>query len=143
VILQIPLTRLTERPKRILLPVVLSSAFAVVSFLIATVARTFLQWEMFMITITLAEILLTVPSQSVVAFFSRAGNRGTYQGYYSAVSNAGRSLASFIGPTSFAFFAFDPPLSWVTVAIFALATGIGLAIFSPSIQRDFEKQVPH
>lgn len=140
VILQLPITRLVERSRRILLPLIVSSGFAITSFLIAGFSRTFLEWELFMSIITLGEITLTVPSQSIIAFFSRVGNLGTYQGYYSAVSNAGRSLASFVGPLSFAVFAFEPRLSWFVIGGFALATGIGLAILSPPIQKDYEDQ---
>jgi DHA1 family multidrug resistance protein B-like MFS transporter len=139
VILQLPITRLIEKSRvRLLLPLVFSAGFATVSFVMAVFARSFLQWELFMIVITLGEIMLTVPSQSVISFFSKAENRGTYQGYYSAVSNSGRSLASYIGPTSLAFFAFDPSLMWATIGALGLATGIGFALLSPKIQKDYE-----
>ena len=91
-----------------------------------------------MVVFTFGEITLTVPSQSVIAFFSRGGNRGTYQGYHSAVSNAARSLASFLGPLTFAIFAFDPRLSWFLIAGLALGIGLGLAVLSPVIQKEYE-----
>ncbi len=138
VIFQLPVTRLIEKSRRILLPLVISTCFALASFLIAGFSQTFLQWEVFMAVITFGEITLTVPSQSVIAYFSRAGNRGTYQGYYSAVSNAGRSLASFWGPLTFAIFSFDPRYSWFLIAGLALVTGLGLIALSPLIQKEYE-----
>jgi MFS family permease len=138
VIFQLPITRMIGKSRRILLPLVISSGFALASFLIAGFSQTFLQWEIFMVVITFGEITLTVPSQSVIAFFSRVGNRGTYQGYYSAVSNAGMSIASFVGPLSFSIFAFDPRFSWFSIAGLALATGLGLLALSPAIQTEYE-----
>jgi predicted MFS family arabinose efflux permease len=139
VILQLPITRLIEKSQaKLLVPLVFSAGLATASFVLALFARTFLDWEFFMLVITLAEIMLTVPAQSVIAFFSKAETRGAYQGYYSSVSNSGRSLASFIGPTSLAFFAFDPSLTWAAIGILSLATGIGFAMLSPKIQKDYE-----
>jgi predicted MFS family arabinose efflux permease len=139
VILQLPITRLIERSHvKLLAPLILSAGLATVSFVLAVFARTFLEWEFFMLVITLAEIMLTVPAQSVIAFFSKAETRGTYQGYYSSVSNSGRSLASFIGPASLGLFAFDPALMWVAIGVLSLITGIGFAALSPKIQRDYD-----
>jgi DHA1 family multidrug resistance protein B-like MFS transporter len=138
VIFQLPITRLIEKSRTLLLPLVFSAALAITSFMIGGYSRSFLDWEIFMTVITLAEITLTVPSQSIIALFSTEGNRGTYQGFYSAFSNAGRSVASFIGPLSFVIFGSDTSLSWFAIGAFALATGIGLAILSPKIQKDYE-----
>jgi predicted MFS family arabinose efflux permease len=139
VILQLPITRLVEKSQaKLLIPLIFSAGFATASFVVAVFARDFLDWEFFMLVITLAEITLTVPAQSVIAFFSKAENRGKYQGYYSAVSNSGRSLASFVGPASLAFFAFDPPLMWIAIGTLSLAAGLGFVHLSPKIQKDYE-----
>ncbi|MHB1908668.1 MAG: MFS transporter [Nitrososphaerales archaeon] len=141
VLLQLPLTKLMERSRQLLLPLIFSSGFATLAFVIAGFASTFAEWELFMGVITLGEISLSVPSQTVFAFFSRAGNRGTYQGYYSAFSNAGRSLSSFIGTSTFTLFAFYPALSWFGIAIFSLCVGIGIFFLSPRLQSDYEGQL--
>jgi predicted MFS family arabinose efflux permease len=143
VLLQLPITRLVEKYSNsfLLLPLIFSAGLAATSFLIAGLSKgSFLEWELFMFVITLAEITLTVPSQSIIAFFSVTGNRGTYQGYYSATSNAGKSLASFVGPTSLAIFSFYPQLSWFAVGVLAAVAGIALAALSPSIQKDYESR---
>lgn len=142
VILQLPLTKLMEKSQKILLPLMVSSVFAALSFLIAGVSTNFEELEVMMFVVTLAEIFLTVPSQTIIALLSRTGNRGTYQGYYSAVSNAGRSVASFVGPLSFSVLAFDPSLSWYAIAAFALLTGLGFSLLSPGLQKDYEKIYP-
>ena len=141
VLLQLPLTKLMERSRLLLLPLIFSSGFATLAFVIAGFASTFAEWELFMGVITLAEISLSVPSQTVFAFFSRAGNRGTYQGYYSAFSNAGRSLSSFIGPSTFTLFAFYPALSWFGIGAFSLCVGIAIFFLSPRLQADYERQL--
>jgi MFS family permease len=137
VILQIPLTNLTTRMRSLVLPMVLSSIFATTAFLAAAVSTSFLQWEVVMFTVTLAEIFQAVPSQTVVALFSRAGNRGTYQGYYNAFASAGRSLASFFGPVTFGIFVLAPYLSWIAIAAFSVLVGLGFVLLSPHINRDY------
>ena len=138
VILQLPLTKLIEKSKMLVRPLVISSLFTTASFLIASVSTNFVDLEVMMFVITLGEIFLSVPAQTIIALFSRSGNRGTYQGYYSAASSAGRSVASFVGPLSFSLFAYDPPLSWYAIATFALLAGLGFAILSPALQKDYE-----
>jgi len=137
VILQLPLTNLTTRMRSLVLPMMLSSVFATTAFLIAAVSTNFLQWELVMFTVTLAEIFQAVPSQTVVALFSRAGNRGTYQGYYNAFTGAGRSIASFVGPATFGLLALTPYLSWVVIAVFSLVVGFGFILLSPNLNRDY------
>jgi predicted MFS family arabinose efflux permease len=139
--LQLPLSRLMEKSPRLVIPLVISAAFNAASFLLAANSTTFGEYELVMVLVTLGEIFLSVPAQTIVALFSRAGNRGTYQGFYSAASNTGRSIASFVGPTSFQLLAFDPPLAWYSVAVLAVASGIGFLALSPSLERDYRTMV--
>ena len=140
VVLQLPLTRFFSRFKALVTPMVAATIAAAAAFFGASVSTSFLEMEVVTITVTLGEILLTVPAQTVLSLFSRSGNRGTYQGYYSAVTNSGYSLASFFGPLSFSFFLFRPSLAWVLVATLAMVVGCAFAFLSPGLQRDYEKQ---
>ena len=139
VILQLPLTKLTERSKTLLLPLVISACLTAASLFIASSSRTFAQLELTMFVITLGEIFLTVPSQTIIALFSTGGNRGTYQGYYSAASSSGRSVASFVGPLSFSIFSSDLPVAWYLIAAFCILTGVGIAFLAPRFQKEYEK----
>jgi predicted MFS family arabinose efflux permease len=140
VLLQIPIIKLADRSTRIVLPLIISPLLAFAAFMIASASSTFLQFEVVMVVITLGEILLTVPSQTIIAFFSRPGNRGVYQGYYYAMSNFGRSLAAFVGPSSFELLAFDPKLAWYAIGAVALVISLAFGILSPRLQKDYEKQ---
>ncbi|HZW56886.1 MAG TPA: MFS transporter [Nitrososphaerales archaeon] len=140
VVLQLPLTKLTERTQRLITPLIFSSAFASLAFVVASSSTTFLEMEVAMGIITLAEILQSVPSQTVMAYFSKVGNRGTYQGYYLAFTNAGRSIASFVGPLSFSLLSFDPRLAWILIAFFSIFVGCGFFLLSPGLQRAYEIQ---
>jgi MFS family permease len=142
VVLQLPLTKLIERARRILIPMIISCLLAASAFVIAANSTNFAGLETMMFVVTLAEILLTVPSQTIIALFSNSSNRGAYQGYYSAGSNAGRSVASFIGPLSFSLLVFDPSLSWYLISAFSILIGLGFLLLSPSLQRDYEKIYP-
>jgi predicted MFS family arabinose efflux permease len=135
VLFQLPMTRLIERARPLVLPLIASAALAAASFLVAAFSRSFLGWELVMTLITFAEILCTVPAQSIVALFAVEGNRGTYQGYVSGVTSAGRAVAAFLGPVSFAIAAASPPEAWIAVAAFAFVTGAGLAWIAPRIER--------
>ncbi len=139
VVLQLPISKLIERSPKLVLPLVTSAGFITASFALAGISGTFEQFELVMFLVTLGEILLSVPAQTIVTFFSRAGNRGTYQGFYSAASNTGRSVSSFVGPSSFQLLAFDPPLAWYAVAILALASGIGFVALSPGLEREYRE----
>lgn len=139
VVLQLPLTRLMEKTGKLLTPLVISSGFMVTAYVLAGLSTTFPEFELVMFVVTLGEIFLTVPAQTAISLFSSAGNRGTYQGFYSAATNAGRSVASFVGPTSFQLLAFEPPLAWYSVAALAFVTGIGFAALSPRLERDYQK----
>lgn len=139
VILQLPLTRIAERTKRLLSPLVLSCALIFVSYIIVSVSKTFIQMEIAMLVVSIGEIFLTVPAQTITTLFSGRGNRGTYQGFYSGFSNIGRSLATFIGPVSLQLLASDPALSWISIAVFAVLVGACFLILAPKLQRDYEK----
>ncbi len=140
VILQLPFTRLWQifaTRSKLVLPLILSSVFAAAAYLIIAVSRSFGELELAMVVLTVGEIFQTVPSQMVVALFSKPWNRGTYQGYYNAVTSAGRSVAFYVGPASFALFSVDPNIAWVLVAGVSLLIGLLFFFLSPSLQRDY------
>ncbi len=97
-----------KKIRTLVMPMIASSIAAAVAFFVASVSTTFLQMEIVTFIVTLGEIFQTVPAQTVLSLFSKSGNRGTYQGYYAAVTSSGRSLASFFGPLSFSVFFFRP-----------------------------------
>lgn len=140
VLLQFPLISLVGRAKNIAFPLMVSPLLLAASFVMAANSTGFYQFEAVMVVLTLGEILLTVPSQTVIALFSRAGNRGTYQGYFYAASNTGRSTAAAVGTLSFEVFLFDPALGWYAIAAFAVATFFGFVLVGPRIQRDYESR---
>jgi MFS family permease len=140
VILQLPLTRLIEKTRTLVMPMIASSIAAAIALFAASVSTTFLQMEIVTFIVTLGEIFQTVPAQTVLSLFSRSGNRGTYQGYYAAVTNSGRSLASFFGPLSFSVFFFRPSLAWILVGVMSLVVGFAFFLLSPGLQRDYEEQ---
>jgi MFS family permease len=139
VLLQIPIINLVSRSSRLILPLLLSPILAAASFAMAGLSTSFLEYEAVMVVLTLGEILLTVPSQTIVALFSESGNRGTYQGYYYAASNTGRSIASGIGPTSFEILSFSPSLGWYAIGIFAMIVFLGFAVVGPKVERDYRQ----
>jgi MFS family permease len=143
VILQLPLTRFFARFHTLVTPVVSSTVVAAIAFFLASISTTFPEMVVVTVIVTIGEILLTVPAQTILSLFSRSGNRGTYQGYYSAVTNAGYSLSAFFGPLSFSFFFFRPSLAWILVGALSLAVGLGFVILSPGLQKDYEKQDRH
>jgi len=143
VMLQLPLTRYFARFRTLVTPMVASTVAAAIAFFAASVSTTFPEMEVVTVIVTLGEILLTVPAQTVLSLFSRSGNRGTYQGYYSAVTNSGYSLSAFFGPLSFSFFFFRPALAWILVAVLSLVAGLGFVLLSPGLQRDYENQSRH
>jgi predicted MFS family arabinose efflux permease len=140
VLLQFPIISLVQRSRTLVLPLLISPLLVIVSFVMAALSASFLEFEGVMVAITLGEILLTVPSQLVIALFSRSGNRGTYQGYYYAATNSGRSIASAVGPTSFELLAFAPALGWYAIAGFTLCVFFGFLLLGPRIQRDYERR---
>ena len=92
-----------------------------------------------MIVVTMGEVSLTVPAQIAITGFSKPGNRGTFQGYYSAFSTSGRSIASFIGPSTFQLFASQVRDAWYAIGSFALLTGVLLTWSSTKVQREYDK----
>ena len=140
VLLQLPLSALFFRARRLVYPIIASCGFAAFSFVAAGLSSTFLQWEGVMIILTLGEIFLTVPSQTVITLFSSAESRGTFQGYFSATSIGGRSLAAFVGLYSFQYFAADPRLGWFAIAGFAALLALGFYMLAEPLQRDYSAQ---
>lgn len=141
VVLQLPSVRLVKRFKRLLTPLALSAFLTFLSYTLASLSKTFVEMELVMVLVTLGEIFLTVPAQTIVSLFSKSNNAGTYQGYYSAFSSVGRSLATFLGPLSFQLFVLDPQIAWLLIAIFALAVGFGFLLLSPRMQQSYEENV--
>ncbi|MCL5067402.1 MAG: MFS transporter [Thaumarchaeota archaeon] len=139
VTLQLPLTRITARLRYLLSPLVLSCFLIFCSYLIVSVSKNFAEMELAMLVVSIAEIFLTVPAQTIATLFSARGNRGTYQGYYSGFSGIGRSLATFIGPLSLQILAFIPEMTWVSIAIFSIFVGMCFLFLSPKLQYDYEK----
>jgi predicted MFS family arabinose efflux permease len=137
VILQLPLSSFFFRARRLVHPIIASCGFAALSFVFAGFSTTFMQWEAVMVILTLGEIFLTVPSQAVLTLFSSAENRGTFQGYFSAASIGGRSLAALAGLYSFQFFASDPRLGWYAIAGFAVVLALGFGVLTEPLQRDY------
>jgi MFS family permease len=137
VLLQLPLSAFFFRAKRLVYPIIASCGFAALSFVVAGLSSTFLQWEGVMIILTLGEIFLTVPSQTVLTLFSSVKSRGTFQGYYSAASIGGRSLAAFVGLYSFQFFAADPRFGWYAIAGFTVLLALGFYLLAEPLQRDY------
>lgn len=139
VLFQLPLTRITERMRNLLSPLVLSCFLIFCSYLIVSVANDFAEMEIAMLVVSIAEIFLTVPAQTIATLFSARGNRGTYQGYYAGFSGIGRSLATFIGPLSLQVLAFVPEMSWVLIAVFSLFVGVCFFLLSSKLQHDYQK----
>ena len=137
VLLQLPLIDLVQR-KTLIFPLLVSPLLVALSFLLAGLSKGFLQYELVMVVITLGEILLTVPSQTVIALFSKSGNRGTYQGYYYAASSMGRSTANAAGPSLFQVLSFAPALGWYVMAGFTVLVFVGFLALGPRLQRGYE-----
>ena len=137
VILQLPLSSLFFRSRRLLYPLIGSCLFAALSFVIAALSTTFLEFELVMVVLTLGEIFMTVPSQTVVTLFSGVRSRGTFQGYYSAAALGGRSLSPLLGLYSFEFFAAFPQFGWYAAAAFSCLVGVGFYLLVEPLQKEY------
>jgi len=137
VLLQLPLSALFFRARSLVYPIIASCGFAAISFVVAGLSTTFLEFEGVMIILTLGEIFLTVPSQAVLTLFSSAESRGTFQGYYSAANGGGRSLAALVGLGSFQYFAATPALGWYAIAAFTMVLAVGFYLLTEPLQKDF------
>lgn len=139
VLLQFPLIRLVKRSRRALLPLISANLVCVVGFVMAASAASFLELEGVMVVLTLSEMLLAVPMQTIMATLSEPETRGTYQGISSGVMNAGRSMAAFVGPTMFSLLIFEPSLAWYAISGVAILVAVCLILFSPTIQREYDR----
>jgi len=137
VLLQLPLSAFFFRARMLVYPIIASCGFAALSFVVGGLSTTFAQWELMMVILTLGEIFLTVPSQTVLTVFSDVGNRGMFQGYFSAASIGGRSTAALVGLYSFQALSYDPPLGWYAIAVFALILAVGFGLLARPLQRDY------
>ncbi len=140
VFVQLPLMRVFGRVS-LIFPMTIGCVLTAASYFLIGISTQFTELWIAMVIVTLGEVALTVPSQLVVTAFSEPGNRGTFQGYYFAFSNGGRSISSFIGPLSFQIFALHIAVAWYGVALFVLATGGLLAWISPRVERDYRRRL--
>jgi MFS family permease len=136
VLLQLPLSSLFFRAKKLAYPLVGACLLAGLSFILAGLSSTFLEFEGVMIVLTLGEIFMTVPSQTVFTVFSGVRTRGTFQGYVAAGSLGGRSLSPLVGLWTFQVFSSLPSLGWYTAAVFAALLGVGFYVIAEPLQRD-------
>ena len=137
VLLQLPLSSLFFRAKKLVYPLIGSCFFAALSFIMAGLSTTFIEFEAVMIVLTLGEIFMTVPSQSVLTLFSGVRNRGTFQGYFAAASLGGRSLSPLVGLWTFDLFSGSPGLGWYSIAAFTAVLGVGFYLLAEPLQADY------
>jgi len=137
VLLQLPLSSLFFRAKKLAYPLVGACLFAGLSFILAGLASTFLEFEGVMVVLTLGEIFMTVPSQTIFTLFSGVRTRGTFQGYVSAASLGGRSLSPLVGLWTFQVFSSLPSVGWYTAAVFTVLLGAGFYFIAEPLQGDF------
>jgi predicted MFS family arabinose efflux permease len=137
VLLQLPLSSFFYRAKRLVYPLIGSCFFAALSFILAGVSSTFWEYEGVMVVLTLGEIFMTVPSQTVLTLFSGVRSRGTFQGYYSAAALGGRSLSPLVGLDSFQVFSWNPSLGWYVIAVFTAVVGAGFYLLVEPLQKDY------
>lgn len=140
VLVQLPMMRVFGRVS-LITPMIVGCVFVAASYFLIGISTGFVELWIAMVIVTLGEVALTVPAQLAVTAFSEPGNRGTFQGYYYAFGNAGRSIASFIGPLSFQIFALQIAVAWYAVVVFILAVGVLLAWISPRVERDYRKKL--
>jgi MFS family permease len=136
VLLQLPLSSLFFRAKRLAYPLVEACAFVGASFVIAGLSSTFLEFEGVMVVLTLGEIFMTVPSQTIFTLFSGVRTRGTFQGYVAAASLGGRSFSPLVGLWTFEIFSPVSSLGWYTAAAFTGLLGLGFYVIAEPLQRD-------
>lgn len=137
VLLQLPMSSLFFRAKKLAYPLIGACFFAALSFVAAALSTTFLQFEGVMVILTLGEIFMTVPSQAVFTLFSGVRNRGTFQGYFAAASLGGRSLSPLVGLWSFQVLSGDPGLGWYAIAGFTVLLGLGFYLLAEPLQKDY------
>jgi MFS family permease len=136
VLLQLPLSSLFFRAKKLAYPLVGACLFAGLSFVFAGLSSTFLEFEGVMVVLTLGEIFMTVPAQAVFTIFSGVRTRGTFQGYVAAASLGGRSFSPLVGLWTFQVFSALPSFGWYTAAVFTGLLGVGFYIIAEPLQRD-------
>lgn len=140
VVAQFPMMRLYRRFS-LVFPLIIACVLIASSYFLVALSSVFIQLWAAMVIVTIGEISLTVPAQLAITAFSESGNRGTFQGYYYAFSNGGRSIASFVGPLTFQLFSSHIASAWYGIATFALVAGIVLALISPRIERDYKRKL--
>jgi MFS family permease len=136
VLLQLPLSSLFFRARKMAYPLVGACLLAGLSFILAGLSSTFLEFEAVMVVLTLGEIFMTVPAQTVLTVFSGVRTRGTFQGYIAAASLGGRSFSPLVGLWTFQVFSAFPSLGWYTAAMFTALLGVGFYVIAEPLQRD-------
>jgi len=139
VLLQLPIIKMIQRLKFVLLPLIMANIVCIIGFILATFVTTFAGLLIVMVILTLSEMLLAVPMQSIMAVLSKPATRGAYQGLSSAVMNGGRSMSAFVGPSLLSLFIFSPKLSWYAISGVAVVAALGLVLLSPRLQTDYDK----
>ncbi|MEM3655729.1 MAG: MFS transporter [Thermoprotei archaeon] len=134
VALQIPLIKLFERVGRINHAPALAAILMAAAYVVIANTRSFEAYVIAMGVATVGEILLTVPTQLIITSLSSPDNRGAYQGYYSAATSAGRTLASFITPITFELL-FPPSNAWLAVCAVSLAGGLAYLVVLGKISK--------
>jgi len=129
VVLQLPLSKFFAGLRRNGIALIFGSVMQSLGFFLLPAFRNFAGLEIVVILVTSGEMLIAVPAQIVIATRSELYNRGTYQGYYYAVSRAGSSVAAFLGPLSFALLFANPSEAWYLVSATAITTSIGFAVW--------------
>ncbi|PSO07753.1 hypothetical protein B9Q04_09205 [Candidatus Marsarchaeota G2 archaeon BE_D] len=133
-VLQLPLIQLLERSGWINYAPTLSAILMASAYIAVANTHSFEAYIVAMAVATVGEILLTVPTQLMITALSGPSNRGAYQGYYSAATSTGRTLASFITPIT--FLVFNPPShAWYVVGIVSIVGGIAHLAVHGGIER--------
>ena len=138
-ILQMPISRWIGIENKLrLLPVAVGSAIMGGGYFLIANSQTLIPLVLAIVITTIGEMMVAVPTQVVVAMFSKENNRGEYQGLFYAFSRTGASFAFYLGPLVFSIFIASAYLGWYIVGGISLATGIGYYLLSPVIKKEYE-----
>lgn len=137
-VLQVPVSRFIGIEKKMrLMPIAVGSILMTAGFVAIGRSDSLIPLEIAITLTTLGEILVAVPTQVVTSLFSRAHNRGRYQGYYFAFSRAGISASSYVGPLVFSFLIMQAALGWYIIAGVSLIAAFGYFALSPLLEKEY------
>jgi MFS family permease len=105
------------------IPVIASLMIGAVGYAVTSFSLDVPSLFVSMALITLAEILFVVPTQVWISYRSPGSRKGAYQGYYSAVRGAGRSVAAWLGTTALGAFS-SPAFAWYLVVGISCLTAV-------------------